>query len=228
MNLLPKYKIIFVPLASIATLIGVAVLFIGVFVNRLTAMKSELEQLQVVKKSLETKRSILKSSSSIDASSLSDEVTFAVPYKNPGIFLLSQINKKSKENNLVVENLSMSGQSEEMEGIFSSQVTFILSGELKDVNNFLNSIINSVPLSKIDQLQIKVDTQGLLSASVSMKIFWADLPTKLPSVERPITDLTPQEKEILEKLTQLDKPDLIELKPQEASPSTRLNPFSEL
>ena len=89
---------------------------------------------------------------------------------------------------------------------------------------FLKSIDTIAPITLVDKIKIN-EVGGTTRAEVSVKSFFAALPTKLPSLTEPLRDLTEAERETLSKISALTQPPFTDIPPSQGE--GKIDPFAE-
>lgn len=192
---------------SFLPLIIVVILFfiVGTFaVSKITNVRDQITLSEKQKTVLNQKIKILQnikntinegSSASIDA----------LPESNTSVVALSQIRSLANENNVVVSSLKSTAQSSAESSISTSDMSFDVNGEISQILNFLKSIDNFAPIARLTKVKFS-GNQGLLSANVSIQIYWSPLPKIIPQITDATNDLTNDEITILEKIKLLVSP----------------------
>lgn len=227
-NLAPKVKIIIYPMLAIVVLVVLAIVFTGVFINKMSTLRSELFSLQNKRNSLADKLSVLQNTASLGITSFSEDVINALPSSNPAVLVVSHVNQKTAKYDLTLENISVRGKTDEAEEVFSSQISFKVRGALSGISSFLTELLKIAPLVRIESVFLDSDIDGSAVVTAGIRTYWASLPKSLPSIEEPVYDLTADEKELLTGLGQLEVPRVTEVSPQPRSETPKENPFENL
>lgn len=157
----------------------------------------------------------------------SDKLLAALPEENPSLWMLSQIKRKAEENIITVQERTTSFSSSEGSGIASGHIIFSAQGGKENMINFLLSFPKIAPLSKIARLELSMDEEGAATtANVEISVYYAKLPQKLPEITEAVNKLSPEEEEMVGKLTKLELPEFTSLSPN--SPFEVKDPFSFL
>lgn len=137
-------------------------------------------------------------------------IDIALPSKISTLYALSQIKETSATNSLLLNDIKTSNPVSDKAGIFKSTISFEVEGGKNDIFNFLNSFSTLLPIMKVDKVDINNSSSDFTSASVSLNVYSAELPKKLPTISSATTELTPAEIEILGKLAEYLLPGFIE------------------
>ena len=156
---------------------------------------------------------------------LSDDIGFvdiALPSKGSVLYGMSQVKKLAVNSNVVITNMRTSLQTLEENGISKNLITFEAQGSESDLYTFFTSFYKVLPLMNLNKVSL-TKTEGVTSATVSVDVFSADLPEKIPALAEGLDGFTTSDVEILNKLSQYSLPDFFEPKPFEGV--DRDNPF---
>lgn len=220
----PNISVLFVP---VVVFLFVITLFVMVLNKGYFQINTEIENLktsQNKEKSLKDKLDKLKdvSPGTLDAS---NSVVVALPDKNSGLLLISQVRLFSNKNSLVLKKVELNQASEVSEGLSKME----LSGEFEisdypSLVSLLKDMKSSAPISSIDKLNVKLSKENIFEAEVDFSSYWGDLPKQLPDITEPFQKLTSEEEDLLNKITKLNRPEFTILPP--TSPGQRENPFN--
>lgn len=132
--------------------------------------------------------------------------TIAFPESNPSVVLLSQIRSLSQANSVRIGNIKSGSEVADSSGLQRVDVSFDITGGRGEVIQTILDIQNLAPITVLDKVKIN-ETGGLARSTVSVKSFWAPLPTKLPALTEKVTDLNANEVNLLELINGLRMPD---------------------
>lgn len=207
-----------------AILMGVVIVF-GLICyfgyKQITAVSAKLKDAQRLQGVLTKNLSILQSFTA----EVEDKQTFidlVLPSKNSPLFVMSQVKFLSFERGLTVSNMR-AGASSDSQGLIKSSVSFDLEGEVSEIDQFIQELSKSLPISLISKLRTTIEG-SLARASFTVDVFSADNPDKIPALTAPKTALTDQERQILIGLTQYRLPQFVEPTAQDEQP--RSDPFA--
>lgn len=209
------------------TILFVLVVLIGVVISiafrqitGLVDIKSDLDTNQTkLSEKLDTLESVKKI--------LNDNINFvdiALPYRASVLYGLSQVKNLALKNAVIVTNLKAGSLVLEDNGISKNSLIFEVEGTELDIHNFLLSFYKSLPLMTIDKLKIN-KSDGMARATVTLYVYSADLPEKIPAVTESVSGLTSDDIKILTTLSSYTSPTFFDPKTKE-NPE-RFDPFSE-
>ncbi|MBI4157838.1 hypothetical protein HY502_03250 [Candidatus Woesebacteria bacterium] len=205
-------------------LLALLVVLVGVVyklaISQLPAQRVKFSEQIKKEETLRQKSEILKSLESAVLEQ-ADLTSFAIPNKNSSFAVVSQLNKLAQENSVLITNLRIGTETKEA-NLSSSDLNFDVEGVSPSVLNFLQGIAGIAPITLTDKVQVN-ESLGVTRATVRLKAFWAEFPATLPAVSEAVSDLTPEEVEILSKIVNLTPPDFVYLEPQE--PREKTDPF---
>ena len=150
-----------------------------------------------------------------------DILANVLPEKNPALIMISQIKNLAAVSGTTITTFKIGAQNDSGDISFVD-LNFDLEGGLREIVSFMNSIKALAPLSTINKAKIN-QAGGIASANVTIKVYFAGYPTKLPSLTEAASDLTEEEKSLLGTFSTLTLPTFTTLTPQE--PVSRENPF---
>lgn len=190
---------------------------------KVSEVRTKLAKTRVDVATLEQKVDIL-SDITDNISTVSGASSTALPDTNPALIAISQLKLKALEKGLVLTNIKTSGEIPEEGGVKKVNITFDIEGSRVLVFAFLGEVDNIAPLSAIEKTKLS-EVGGATRGSIVVKSFWAELPTKLPSLTEKIASLTPDETKTLAELTSLLQPQFANAPPAEST-NARPDPFS--
>lgn len=147
-------------------------------------------------------------------------LALAVPQESPVYLSISQIKKIASGASVQIVSFKVVG----VEGDTKSRFSLETEGPFEAVLQFINSLINSSPLSVIDKVEVTT-VEGIARATFSYSLIWQPFPASLPSFDEPLANLTDKERETLNRLLSLSQPDFT-ISELETSTIPRSNPFS--
>lgn len=219
----PNIRVLGGPLVAIIVL---AFLFLFLIENGYTRIFSEVNKLKAAtkeEKTLKEKVSLLMEVRK-DVLESSDETVIALPYENPGLLMLGQLNKLATDYSLAMSEVSLANETAFGDDARKMEITF--EGETLDEKllvNFLKDIEGLAPVSSVESVALKKGVSGNVTAQVKLLIYWSDLPTTLPSITEPVKELTRTEQDLLNKVTSLSLPQIKTI--PATQPVPRENPF---
>lgn len=214
-------RVISVPAAA---LIGVILVFIlaGNFVwGKINSLLDDYGQAQKEQATLKDKLSSLQNNQS-QISDFAQSLIAALPDGNSSLALISQLKSVAQTNNLTVQNIEGGAEISES-GLSHVDISFDVQGANLPIFNLLDSSKTIAPLNKVTRFKLTTSGSGSL-ANITVRSYWAGLPTKIPAVSDPLQKITPEEQTTLQGLSSLRQPQFVELTPSQGG--NRTNPFS--
>lgn len=215
----PNVKLLAVPVLSTSVF---TILLIFAISTGYSKIITQNEDLEIAKKSeaiLETKVQILRK---IEDGILeySDDSIVAMPDRNSSLWALVQVKRLAQKHNIDLSELSVSSQGG---GV---SLSLNLSGESGAVIDYLKEVRRLAPVMTLGEVSIDSGNGiGVFIASTSVTTTWADLPTELPPLTQPITDLNEKEKNLLDQIARLEHPEFTSLSPS-GQTEERVDPFN--
>ena len=124
----------------------------------------------------------------------------------------------------MVSDLKASLQSGDKE-VKKMSVSFGVEGQGVSAYNFISRLGSSFPLNRITKTQVE-NTGDTQRFSINLEIYYAESPTKLPSIDSPITELDSQDQEILRMLAEYEVPPSLTIDNLAPSDAGRPDPFN--
>lgn len=149
-------------------------------------------------------------------------IEVALPSDHAAVYFISQARRVAYENSLVISNIKTGISVKQGNGLLKASVSFDVEGSADGATQFLDQIVMSLPLTKIDKVKTTL-AGGTARSSITVNVFSAELPEKIPSINTAIKSLTNEEKETLIELVDYQLP--LFIKPEASEPTQRDNPF---
>ena len=213
-------------LLNIFLLLGIFFLFIFSLqfgYKKINDLRSKISQAKKDVTVLRQKIDILEEIGN-DSLFFSDLSLNALPETNPSLIVISQLKKLANDNGVIFFNTKTGLEMPDKPETKKVSVSFEIEGPREFVTQFLRSIKNISPLTLIEKIKIS-EPLDITQAEVSVEVFWASLPKKLPALLEAIEGLTVEEKETLDSLSSLIQPAFFVLPP--AKDEFREDPFSQ-
>lgn len=194
-------------LISISIIILIFVV-ISIGFNKIKVLKNTIETNKNTAKVLTEKKVILETVDEI----LSGDVTFldiVLPSKGAVLYGLSQIKSQALVYNLQISNLKTGNVVPVSDGVQKTSMGFEVTGEAQNVYDFLESFSKILPLVNIDKVSV-AQIAGLTSATVSLNIYSAELPKKIPALTTSVAELSREDLEVLQTLAEFTPPQFLE------------------
>lgn len=219
----PNLKILALPTGTILVVIFLFLGLIQVGYGRITSQLEEYHSAKDTQVSLNEKLNVLRQvSSSLPEA---DTTVIAMPDKNPGAWVVSQVRGVSQENNVTLGSLDITAAKSEDSFNKLQMSAELLLQDYASLIVLLKDLTNIAPVSTIDEVQVTGATPGgALEGTLKMTFYWSSLPTSLPAIDEAVNELTSQEQDILEKIGELEFPTFTILSP--LGPTERQTPFN--
>ncbi len=221
----PDLQVLIIPSFVIVCVLFLSLTLIKIGYPRITTLLSQLEESGKVERTLEERLNVLKEFNT-GLSKSSDMSFIVLPDKNPGTWTLSQIKELSLSNSLLFTDTEFKKVITASDSaVRKMDITADFeSGSISAVTEFLLGMGKVAPLTTIEEVEIERDKE-VVNSKVKFTIYWAALPTTLPSLTQPLKQLSIPDQETLRKLDSYKKPQFTVLSPQPAE-SLRVNPFN--
>jgi hypothetical protein len=217
-----ELKYLIKPISIFVAVIALICVVISIGYSQISLIYSKVSELKDTETKLATKLDVLESVESM----LSQDINFidiALPSRSSIIYGLAQVKKIASQNSVVISNLKAGSLILEDGGISKYSINFDAEGQDGDLQKFLMSFYNSLPIMSLDK--VKIDkTSSLTRSTVSLYVYFADLPEKIPAISEPVNGLSASEIEMLNELSSYIQPDFFDPKPN--SSESRTNPFN--
>lgn len=202
------------------------VLFVVLVQNGYQRITSELDDLEVSRKTESLLLQKLSSLREIDSSILdkANVTLIALPESNPSSFFLTHLKRVGGDKSVVFTKLKTVSLSTAGEEISTSEIR--LEAEAQDIRSFvdfLQELRKVLPIASIKKVEI-TNENDRMDMDATMVVYWSDLPTQLPPIMEPIRFLDTDEQIILSKIVAFTEPDFVILDP--ANLTDRENPFN--
>lgn len=217
-----KMKAVLVPAGLLLAMIFLGMIIVKVGFGRIKSQRTEMQKAEKNETILSQKQQVLQSLQN-NILSYADISLNAIPESNPSLTALSQLKSVAEENGLFLNNIEIGNEVKDKSNTYRAGIAFEVEGSISQILPFLISLKELVPLLVIDRVEIQ-QTAGVSRASVELAVFWASLPTKLPSISEPVLELSASETNLLNNLSSFRQP--IFTQALEAIPTDRENPFT--
>lgn len=199
---------------SILFVLMVLIVAIGVFgYKQVVAVTQKVAELKTIQLKLHTKLDILENVKV----TLDENINFidlVLPRKSSVLYGLAQIKKLAAINSIIVSNIKAGSAILEDNGISKYSINFEAEGNDDDIQEFLSAFFKALPIMTLNK--IKIDKiEGITRTSVTMNIYSADLPDKIPAVTESVNELSERDLSILKELIEYTQPDFFDPKPSQ-------------
>lgn len=193
-----------------------------VLAGQIESMSSKVAAAQKVSNTLQEKVEVLSEFRSILSDSTVNSLNAALPETNSALLMLSQIKELSLKHSLLFSNLNVGTPIEDDSGLFKVELEFDLDGQIEQIIPFLRELKFFAPVNNIREVEFVSGAEASRS-TVSIVVYFAEYPSKIPAITDPIINLTASEVETLRVLEGLIIPNFVDLDP--SVPGVRANPF---
>ena len=214
-----------VPVIAITAVVLVFVFFAPKTASELDKKMKEFKTVQseevVLSAKLESLRGI-----SPDLLDSEDVTVIALPSKNPGLWIVSQIRRSSRETEISITEMSVTNIYDSGD-IKSSDIEFELeANEYQSLLAFIEDMTVMLPVYSLNLISVNREKgqRNIFRGEVKATFFWSDFPKTLPPINEPINKLTDDEIKLLEVITAFKRPIFTELTP--GQPQDRPQPFN--
>lgn len=218
----PLTKVLLFPLSILLLLAGIFVFTLKRGYSVITNQSDQINILNVEAQTLEVKYKLL---SQVDKSVLDtgSETVVALPIMNSSLLMSSQL-KEGGEPLLTTSDFSLSSEIASKDDIKSASINFLLSTKsISETVAFLEKIGSLAPVSSIDVVSINL-SQDVVNSDITLTVYWSELQSSLPAIGEPVNDLTSEEVQILNYITQLKAGTFTTLHPDKPA-LNRVDPF---
>jgi hypothetical protein len=217
-----KMRVMLLPLALLLAMITLSIIVFKVGVAKISTQRAEFQKATKNETILTQKQQVLQTLED-NILSYTDTVIIAMPDKNSSLMALSQLKTLAERNAISLSEIKIGSKTSDKSGTFKTTILFEIEGALFRVLDYLIATKSFAPLSVVDRVDI-TQAGGVIRASVSLTVFWVPLPTKLPAISEPVTELSANEINLITELSSLEQPLFTQISP--AAPSARIDPFS--
>ena len=211
----------FAPLLAITLLI----LFVGRFaINQIISIRDQINNTKKTQSILISKLKPLESVS--ESATVGANIALsALPSSNPSLQVVTQLKILASQNQLVLNNIKSSLGSSDTAGTPFLNTTFNLSGPKEQITMFIKGVESFAPITFVEKFSL-AESAGASTATVTVRTYFVSLPTKIPTITQPITELTTLEKELLSQLSRLTSTVFVEVT-QVTNGEVNENPFGQ-
>ena len=214
-------------LKSIGPLVVVIILFVivGKFgMSQISAVTNQVKEAKKTESVLSEKLKILRSASGTStANALA--ASSALPDANPSILTVAQLKNLASQDLIILKSIRTNLVNNSTSGLPYVNISMEVSGDQEQLVKFVKDVGTIAPISFVDKMELSED-KGSISSTLTVKSYWAPLPSTIPTVTQSVTALTASEQALLSQITTLSQPILMAM-PSATSSGTNPNPFGQ-
>lgn len=222
-NLKGEIEFLIKPLAIFVLIIALFVTVLVLGIKQISSIGEKNDGLKRSVSSLEQKVATLEEVEQV----LAGDNTFldiVLPGKGAVLYGLSQIKNQAVQNNVSISSIKTGNEIKVNGDISKNAIGFEVEGEEANVYLFLQSFSKILPLMNVDKVSL-VRSESIARATVSLSVYSAELPKRIPAVTEAVKDLTPSEVDLLKEISQYSLPLFIEPVP-DTGQTVKENPFN--
>ena len=184
------------PLVFLGVLVFLIVFVLNTGFKQISEVNSKLSESKRQEAILTSKLETLKQGSE-SYQTFSDLSAVVIPDRSPAAIVSSQVKSLAASSGVIITKVSTQGSGGDEPGLRQLGVEISAQGELSNMLKYFDSLRSFLPITEINEVNF---SQGGTTVSTQAKItsFFAPFPEALPFLTAPITDLTPEEKALLE------------------------------
>ena len=192
----------------ILPLLAILLLFVivGKFgFGKIANIRTQISAAQTEQKVLSQKLNILTNVAAT-GEQFSNIAVSALPDSNPSLAVVSQLKILAGTDGLLISEVKSGSPANDNTGLSAVSVSFNVIGSRIQIESFINKISSIAPITIVDKIKINESSPGSSVANIVVKSFWAPFPTQIPPVSQAIADLTPDEQQTMQELSDLKQP----------------------
>lgn len=217
----PDFQILVTPLGLILVLLILIWIIFNVGISRISSQNEQLATTQKNENILSQRLSVLQQISAT-VTPEAQAADAALPDTNAGLLALSQLRQLSGKSGVTVVDFTIGSEQGSLTGLSRVDVNITVDGSFASVISFISQLNSIAPI--VVPQKIRITSAGASSRGVvTVSTYFAPLPTTIPALTQPVTQLTASETDLVLKISALTQPTFLKLIPQ--SPSSRPNPF---
>ncbi len=223
----PSLRLLATPLILIVFALVILYILISSALPSVNVKLSQIKESKTRVSVLEERLAILKQFRSGVIDDKTDLIYTVFPDKNPASLNISQMKLLAAEDEIIIKGFTFDKEGSNAL-IKQADVTYdIEAKDLATLVRFLTKLEGIAPISRITEVEFAASKleETKITAKLTENIYWASLPTGLPPLTQPITDLTNEEVALLNKIYGYRLPQYNTLQP-ETQNAERLNPFN--
>lgn len=207
-NLKGEINFLIKPLAILSAIVLLLILVVVVGMNNVNKVRAQISSNKTIESQLGQKVLALETVTI----NLPGDVSFldiVLPSRGAVLYGLSQIKIQAANNQLLLSGIKTGNVVPESNGLMKSSISFEVEGDEQAIYNFLAAFSNVLPLMTVDKVNF-TSLAGAARAGVTLNIYSADLPKKIPSLTGAVKELTTQDINLLRELSSYQLPSFVE------------------
>lgn len=190
---------------------------VGSVIRLFNELQTEHKEIKIIKENIATLKKV-----DIAVVNKTDQVFFTMPDRSLVPLVVSNLKTESTDKFKIetVRSDSTTTQNEAVDGL-----SLLYEGTVDEKENIVE-IIDLIqkysPLTVVERMELK-ETGVNYKINLRLATFWSELPTELPQLKEPVTELNEEETKLMETVSQFKRPSSSTLNPQ--GPVDRPNPF---
>lgn len=191
---------------------------------KVVEIRAEISSAENSQNTMTQKLKLLQTFSST-ASLVTSAANAAVPPTDPSLEVIPQVRTVAAGSGIQLSSIKTSSGQANDSGLNQSVVSFTAEGTRQQIFSFIDGLTKVAPIIIVDKINIS-EAAGSDKADITADSYWADLPKTIPSIDAPISDLTPAEKGTLSSISNLTQPVFTVLTPS-GNTGANPNPFGQ-
>ena len=159
---------------------------------------------------------------SVDGGNYAAQTLLALPAENSALSAISQIRFKSQSASVIANEMTIGKGPTNESNVTEVNVNFKIVGDFHSMLQFVNLLTTTAPVGGVDIIRIS-SSSDTSTGDLVYKTYYAPLPDTIPARTDPINKLSDEDNQLLQKISQLEAPTVINLSAQ--GTSARTNPF---
>jgi len=213
---------------SIVPLVIIVILFVilgQIGFGKISAIRTQISGAESDQSVLTQKLNLLRTVS-VSGAQNSNIATNSLPDSNASLSVISQLKTLAVNSGLIVTSIKSGTVDSDTDNINDMDIDIGVTGNsINQIESFLSGISTFAPITTLDSVKLSGST-GLISGDIFAKSYWSPFPTELPATIEEFSDLTPQDKQTLQNLSNLTQPIFLSLPPANTT-NVKANPFSQ-
>lgn len=138
----------------------------------------------------------------------------AYPPDNAIAAVISQIKLLAQNNQVSIITLTAASAEDPITLTNYSNIELRASGEYPSLKAFVEQMSKSLPIINVEELRISASALVGYELTASVRSYWSPLPQTLPNIAQALDNLTEDEVNLLNQLSEFTQPTFVNLEPQ--------------